>query len=260
MKSEGKALFSIGITTFERRFSLLKDMVESIKKINQNIEIIITVNGKVEKDNNQDYLNNIYRLAGAHPHIYVFNFPRFTGLSKMWNTIVLNSSAEYNLILNDDLQISSLDFIDKINELIIKSKTSFIKINGSFCHFLITKKMLNDLNYFDERLLAFGEEDGDMAWKYESKFKKKIPALKIKLFNNIGEGYGLPHEEIEVVNLGGVNRPVFNRKVLYEELYSKNILGVRGMFDFRMRKNNEEKQYPYEKFKMDNYEKLKKWS
>jgi glycosyltransferase involved in cell wall biosynthesis len=251
-------MFSIGITTFERRYPLLEEMVRTIRSIDAEIEIILAVNGKYEKQNNSEYLKNIYELAASYPNIYVFNFPRFTGLAKMWNTIVINSSSEYNLILNDDLRISNMNFIVQVNEIISKSKLGFFKVNGSFCHFVISKQMLNQLNYFDERLLAYGEEDGDMSWKYLSVFKRNIPIKKIQLFENIGEGYGLPHEEIGVQDLGGVYRPIFNRRLLHDELYEKSFFGIKGMFDYKMKKKGEEKQYPYEKFKMDNYSRLKK--
>ena len=37
-------------------------------------------------------------------------------------------------------------------------------MNGSWSHFVVTKKFLDEMNYFDERFLLHGEEDGDFVY------------------------------------------------------------------------------------------------
>ena len=63
------------------------------------------------------------------------------------------------LMLNDDLMIDPyfrFDFERNLNK-----KNDFFVINNSWSHFLISKEVVKNVGWFEERLLGIGWEDGD---------------------------------------------------------------------------------------------------
>lgn len=253
-------MISLGITTFCRRYEMLEKMIENIKRFSPDVEIILIVNADYRIDFNEQYRKNILGLCERFTKIYPVIFPQFTGLSKMWNTIVLNATNEYICILNDDLDIR-VDIVAVVEKIISEMKKPsdlFVKVNNSFSHFICTKKVIDDLGYFDERLLAFGEEDGDMTWRYIKKFRRKIKSVDIEGINNIGEGYMTPHPNMKLKEVNQERLvPAFNRNFIFHKKYGRSIWGIRGMFPWRMRQKLSDKiQYPYEKFKRKHFDSL----
>ena len=105
------------------------------------------------------------------------------------------------------------------------------------------------MGFFDERLLGLGEEDGDFFWRFYKKYKKEIPSVDVGLIDNVqsdlaDEGY----------TKGIRTASKFNRDFIQEKKYKTTLLGgYRGMFDKKVNQILEdEKQYPYELFYLDN--------
>ncbi len=243
-------MISIGITTFPRRFETFKKLVNEIRSKTDS-EIIVQVN-QFNKISDDIYRKEVLSFCSSINNVYVTIYPTFTSLSKMWNTIVINSSNDNILVLNDDVSISNPNFLEDV----IKIKDSYnglCVINNSWAHYLISKSLLDDLNYFDERLLAYGEEDGDMVWRYIDKFKVYPNVSYIAGIHNHGEGYGIIPPNLKWFDAGNVIRPLFNRDFCFNKKYSPNINGHKGMFDTnRINVLSNEKQYPYESFKLNN--------
>ena len=156
-------MITVGITTFKRRFEMVKGLIECIKRISPEIEIILAVNADYKEKFDEDYRKGICQLCVDNSNVFPVFFPTFTSLSKMWNMIVLNASNEFVLLMNDDLIVENKSFIETVNEEVEKRKNRKIqdqifKINDSFSYFVCSKAFLDDIGYFDERLLAFGEE------------------------------------------------------------------------------------------------------
>ena len=110
-----------------------------------------------------------------------------------------------------------------------------------------------EVGFFDERLLGLGEEDGDFFWRYHEKFNREIPNLDIGLIDNI-------HSDVtDDGYLKGIRTASkFNREFIKKQKY-KDILfgGYKGMFDKRVKKIlPDETQYPYEKFYLENKDRL----
>ena len=112
---------------------------------------------------------------------------------------------------------------------------------------LFQKKTLDGLGYFDERLLGFGEEDGDIVYRCE-KNNIKINTIHIPGFINLVSE--IRHDHIKP-GIGKYSK--FNRDFIYGEKYEANTKGIRGMFDSQMiEKLNNINQYPYEEFFREN--------
>lgn len=240
--------YSIVITTFDKRFkSDLIPLITSIKKLRPAIEIILTVNGPCRAHFDQTYRSQLLQFLASYEEVYPTIFPEFQSLAKMWNRGVITASNECVLVLNDDLKIpqdGEVSFFDHFERVLQDAPETFI-INGSFSHFVVSKKEAIEVGFFDERLLGLGEEDGDFYWRYHEKFNREIPQIEIDLIDNI-------HSD---VTDGGYTKGIrtasqYNRDFIKKTKY-KDILigGYKGMFDKRVKKIlPDAQQYPYEEF------------
>ncbi|MDO8714475.1 MAG: hypothetical protein Q7K13_08370 [Polynucleobacter sp.] len=248
--------YSIVITTFDKRFeSDLIPLVNSIKALRPKIEVIMMVNGPGRANFDQEYRSKLLSFLAGHHDVYPTIFPTFQSLAKLWNRGILTSSNERVLILNDDLKIHLEDgksFFDKFEFAFMSAPETFT-INGSFSHFVVSKKEVMEVGFFDERLLGLGEEDGDFFWRYHEKFNREISNLEIGLIDNI-------HSDVtdDGYVKGIRTASKFNREFIKKQKY-KDILfgGYKGMFDKRVKKIlPDETQYPYEKFYLENKDRL----
>lgn len=254
-----KAL-SIGITTFKRRYKLVESLVKQIRGFDQDINILITVNADYKETFDEKYRQNILNLAANTPNCFPIVFPTFTSLSKMWNTLIINSPTEYTLVLNDDLKFDNETIIPGIQEYIQnikKSRDELFLVNNSWSHFVISKKIAHKLNYFDERLLAFCEEDGDMVHRYIRAFGEKPHNLEIDGISNMYEGYQIAPSNMEIQTVGTRFTPKFNRNWLFSKKYIKFPVGIKGLFDYRVLQIlSDKQQYPYEEFKREHFDEI----
>jgi hypothetical protein len=244
--------YSIVITTFDKRFeSDLIPLINSIKTLRPEVEIILTVNGPCRAHFDQTYRAKLLQFLARYDEIYPTIFPEFQSLAKMWNRGVLTASHERILILNDDLKIQAdgdISFFDHFERVLEMSPDTFT-INGSFSHFVVSKKEVIEVGFFDERLLGLGEEDGDFYWRYHEKFNKEIADLEIGMIDNI-------HSDVTDAGYtkGIRTASKFNRDFMKKQKYKEILLGgYKGMFDKRVRKLlPDEVQYPYEDFYRNN--------
>lgn len=248
--------YSICITTFKERIDLCKQLIQSISDINNSIDIIVAVNGNNEEHMDEEYRKEIISFCSLIPNCYPIICPEFKSLAKLWNTLVIFSSTQYNLIFNDDISIHNIQAFDIISKVINQTDHEFFTINGSFSHFLITKNILHDLNYFDERLIAFGEEDGDIVHRYIFKYNKSIPTLPIPGIVNIN-AYDKSSSNLET-HID--NKPRFNREFVSIK-YKEDENGIFGMNPTKITKVIEDlQQYPYEKFNLLNKHNIKTYA
>jgi predicted glycosyltransferase involved in capsule biosynthesis len=89
----------------------------------------------------------------------------------------MNSNLDNVLLLNDDIKILNNDFFNQCDE-ILEEDVKMVLFNDSFSHFFVNKIFLNEIGYFDERLLGFGWEDTDMWMRF-----KELTGDKIKTVN-----------------------------------------------------------------------------
>jgi len=240
---------TIGITTFEARFD--RYFVPLLKRIREytNNEIVVAVNGENNRAFGEEYRSNLLKCIADYENVYPVVFPRFRGLSKLWNSIAIHATHDHILMLNDDIMIENPKFMNDVCDALSRNEGKTLLINRSWSHFLINRDELDTLGYFDERLLGIGEEDGDMTWRYIRQYGEAIPSFKIKGFQNYAEETVRSYKPVNVQTHSGTKYSLFNRKFIHEEKYSPANEGIRGMFDTPVvMKDPGENQYPYERF------------
>jgi len=248
--------YSVLITTFDKRFEVfLMPLIAEIKRQRPDIEIIVTINGPGKDAFDEEYRSNILKFLAKFSKVFPTVFPSFQSLAKMWNRGALTASHERVLILNDDLILkrdSGGCFFDGLESSLNRQAGSY-KINGSFSHFIVDKKELIEVGFFDERLLGIGEEDGDFYWRYYQTYKREIPSVDLGLIDNIQSDIA---DEGYTKGIRTASR--FNRDFIKNAKYhSAPLSGYRGMFDNKVKKIIEdEKQYPYEQFYLENKNKI----
>ncbi len=253
-----KRNISIGITTFEERFdSYFVPLLKRIREYEKEIEVIVTVNGEHERKFNEQFRRNLLEFISSQPDVYPVMFPRFRGPSKLWNSIIVHATHDYILMLNDDLMISDPNFIDKILKTLQRNKGRSFLINRSWSHFVLSRKEIDKLGYFDERLLGIGEEDGDMTWRYIERYGSEMPSYKMKGFINYSEHSVENYKPHNIKTHSGTKYSLFNREFMFTQKYEQVPDGIKGMFDQPVKlKDAGTAQYPYERFYRENKKKL----
>jgi len=245
--------YTIGITTFDLRFNQLKVLIDSIRQYS-NSPIIVTINGNINGPCNEEYREQSLAYFSKIKNIYPIYFTELRGLAKMINTIFIHSNTENVLILNDDIIIKDAAFFEDLNEsfkcledLCLLQNTWY----GSFSHFIAKKSCIRELGYYDERFLGFGEEDGDITYRYIKKYNKSVPLRGAR---------GLEHTQSEVrqnVKAGVGKYSWFNRNFAFSEKYKLGEGHISGMFGQPAIELIENiPQYPYEQFFEENKSKL----
>ena len=248
---------SVLIVTFKERQSYVQDLIKKVKESDPDINIILAVNGNNEEIMDEQYRKNMLALSHNTSNCYPIICSQFMSLPKLWNTLVLFSPTEYNFVLCDDVEYGNKDTISLIREYIQKTKEEFFAINGlTFSHFVITKQMLHKLNYFDERLCGFGEEDGDIVHSFILNEKRDLPIIHIpKIYNR-----ALYHIKNKHIETHIDNKPKFNREFIYVKYKRDDINGIAGMNPFPISRVIEDRQqYPYEMFVKNNKHNIKQY-
>lgn len=255
-------MISIGITTFKRRLSSLESMIRYLKSCDKDIIINLAINGEISEEFDEQYRRGVLELCLKYTNIFPNFYQEFRSLSKLWNNLVLNSKTDYNLILNDDLVFDeSQNFINIIKSIIQQNDhVKCFTLNSSWSHFVITKQLLDEMNYFDERFLLIGEEDGDFVWRYIEKYGSYPPTISIPIIANKHQT-GVKDETTVAFDteLGYANKPKFNQEFTVTKYQFDPNAAISGMYGRpHKRVLSDEKQYPYESFYFKNKHNFKK--
>jgi len=94
-------------------------------------------------------------------------------MAQMWNAGLRLSDADYVLVINDDTNVIVSQVSEDINHaFMVARENDLVILNGSFGHFVITRRCIMYIGWFDERFLGFGQEDGDYYWRFEFFYNK----------------------------------------------------------------------------------------
>jgi hypothetical protein len=244
---------SIGITTFAARFDrYFIPLLAKIREYDADLEVIVAVNGEHNRDFDEPYRERLLAFIASQKRVFPIVFPRFRSLTKLWNSIVIHATHEYVLMLNDDIMITDPDFIKDLQAALRKNQGRSLLINKSWSHFLISRQEIDELGYFDERLLGLGEEDGDMTWRYIQRYGRTMANVKMNSFINYSEET-TDDRIANIENREGMKYSLFNRQFRTTMKYEADPQGIQGMFEepFTMKDEGRE-QYPYERFYRDN--------
>jgi len=245
--------FTIGITTFDKRFDMVKALIKSIRTFCTS-DIIVTINGNFNEELNESYRKESLKFFSEYNNIYPIYFTELRGLAKMINSIFIHSRTENVLILNDDLEITGPEFFEDLDNAFDKL-TDIIKLQNtwysSFSHYIAKKTFIDEIGYYDERRLGFGEEDGDITFRYIQKLGRDIPSYGARC---------LQHHCSEVrqaIKPGVGKYSFYNRNFMFTEKYKLGEGSIQGMFGTPATLLKDvEKMYPYEKYYSENRNKL----
>jgi hypothetical protein len=152
--------YSIGVVTYINRYhTYFKRNIESLRKYFPDKQIICIINGHPDKTRHLAYLKEITSWLSSLDNVKYITFEDHQSLAKCWNWILLMSSTQNNLFLNDDISVKQNFRYDFESHL--RKNLNFFAINNSFSHFLLNKKIIKKIGWFDERFLGVGYEDGD---------------------------------------------------------------------------------------------------
>jgi hypothetical protein len=247
--------FDIGITTFSLRYDFIETLVNKIRELNVLNNIFICINGEKDSNFNDEYRKKILTLCLSHPNIFPIFFVEMRGLSKMWNTLLIHSTKDDILLLNDDIDLVTENMFEVVSNHIDSDEYyGMSKINGTFSFFVVNKSLVDELGYFDERLLGFGEEDGDITYRMlESKSRDVYQLYAQGVYNIVSD---IRHEHVKP----GVGKySFFNRDFTFGLKYNCNHpkSNISGMFGMPCDKVLQDiNLYPYEKFFKENKDKL----
>ena len=162
--------YSIAVQTFVHRFDkYFKPLMRSLSDMRPDVDKVIFVNAQHKTGLDENYRKEILSFAASCPRTYLIMTPWCRGLAYMWNICANHAQTPYILNMNDDVSLLP-GFFEQYEQMIgyqAQHGHESFRINGSFSHFSIYHQDLFDVGYFDERLIGFGEEDGDWLWRWE---------------------------------------------------------------------------------------------
>ncbi|HEX7414971.1 MAG TPA: hypothetical protein VF411_13085 [Bacteroidia bacterium] len=206
--------FSIGIVTYINRYDkLFKPLIKNLCKLFPDVEIVVAINGYYDQEKQQNYLIEIKALLSKYPNIKYIAYNEGQSLSKLWNQLIINATNKKVFIFNDDIKIAPY-FRKNIEDSGIMQKDLGL-LNWSWSHFLISKDIVKQIGWFDERFPGVGNEDED----YEARLVIAgiyIESVDIKGLKNIiiqtkDFSYGKHTETVNIKYVKG-NKTVFDQK------------------------------------------------
>ena len=256
--------YSIGIVTYNKRFdAFFSPLLKGIKESNPEVEVLVAVNGHHKISFNESYRKKMLNFLYEYPRVFATFYPEFRSLAKIWNNLLMNSSNEHMLLLNDDVFITK-DFWEPLEESIKKTNGKSFKINSNWGHVFLNREEIDKANWFDERLLGVGGEDGDMEWRYLQKFGgDQFRSESINGILNRGNQTSVPNFAQRKARLINHKFFVINSEILYEIKYEpdskEKARGIQNLARYGRCVSEKEpcqNQYPYEKFYWENKHKI----
>jgi len=154
---------SIGIVTYLGRFeTYFKPLIRKLHFLFPDYDIIVFINGHYDTVKQIQYLKDVTYFLRKYPNIrYVTNLEH-QALARGWNWLVFMAKNDRILILNDDVSFN-WEFRHNLESL--PSVPDIFTLNGSWSHFVISKDIIREVGWFDERFYGTGDEDYDYKFR-----------------------------------------------------------------------------------------------
>jgi hypothetical protein len=134
---------------------------KQVRLLFPEVRLTIVVNGFYKQDEQREYLRRIESelctSLGENIILVPHDYPK--GLARLWNKLLSRSQAEYALLLNDDLEV--LAWFSRWLETAARKSSHITLLDGTWSHFVISKRSLDDIGWFDEESQGIGFEDID---------------------------------------------------------------------------------------------------
>lgn len=213
----------IVVTTFEKRFfSSALPLIQQLRDAGIEYPIIVVINGNLDGNHNQDLRRKFISELTKFNNLGVVTNFQFSGISRHWNLGIQLLGTESVACFSDDLVVSR-HFKNELESVFDAVKVAGLVTIEGFAAFVITRNLIDEIGWFDERFQGFGEEDGDYVWRYIKRFKKDPPRFK---------SFSLVHQNLQSRGdeVAGISKySLFNlawRKIKYVE----NSEGIFGCF------------------------------
>ena len=187
-----KGTVGIVVTTFEeRQFDCCLPLLRSIRNSGCEMPIVVCINGNILGGYSERDRQEFIAAANALKNISFVTFRSISSLSRIWNLGIQALATEVAIVLNDDLAVRESGLHADLKRLSDAAQHSGIALgNNSFSHFAVTRNLMEELRWFDERFVGIGEEDGDFAWRYEHRFGDPPSSLVIPSLKNYSHPSG----------------------------------------------------------------------
>jgi len=153
---------TIGITTYVDRFeNSFKPIIKILTLLFPYEQIIVVANGHFDEQRQRSYLTEIRAYCSKFSNVELFDFVSPVCCSKLVNTITLKTRNKKILLINDDLRFSINFKKFLVTSGILDERIAII--NRSWCHLVLSKEIVKEVGFFDERLPEIGGEDDDFA-------------------------------------------------------------------------------------------------
>lgn|GEM_PF-1786561 len=150
---------ALGVVTYLGRFEgFFQPLIRRLHFLFPDYEMNIFINGRHNLCKQLQYLKKVTAFLQQYDNVRYMTHISHQPLALGWNRLILMSTRERILLLNDDV-FPEMEFRYHLERL--KNLPDICSLNGSFSHFLITKKIVRQVGWFDERFLGMGQEDGD---------------------------------------------------------------------------------------------------
>ena len=173
--------YSIGIVTYVERFEKsFKQLAIELTNQFPDVEKNVILNGFPDSKKQLKYIKEATKFLSEIGFTRVLTYENHQALARGWNLLLINSEAPKVLILNDDCEIKP-NFRHEFESQ--RGERDWLFLNQSFSHFLVSKKTIKEVGWFDERFLGIGHEDGDYARRcakigYEYDVNIDCPSLR----------------------------------------------------------------------------------
>lgn len=176
---------AIIITTFDERLhTYCLPLIRGLRAAGLDLPIVVVINGS-PTGAPQDRRSFLQAVAQERD-IYPASLRAMVGLARLWNLGIQIAATEVCVLLNDDLLIQRDKVGRDLAELARVARASGVAVgNDSWSHFAISRRCVAQVGWFDERLLGFGEEDGDYTLRFREAFGQLPPAVPLSGFVNI---------------------------------------------------------------------------
>ncbi len=253
--------YSVSFTTFNKRLEPFKNIFTKIKSQREDIECTVIINGVLNGPFDEEYRREILEFLTPFKNTFPIVFPEFRSISKKWNTACQMSRQDNVLVLHDDVDVDDT-FMDDFENIFPEYEGECFILNGGMGAVVLNKQRMHEVNWFDERYLSMGHEDGTFHMQHRAKygyptkivqipsyFTEELP-WQIDLIKDESRKDGrLPGQRAYALG-GGPDNAVKDYSLFNDEVNEPIRMGipVYGV--------SEQQQYPYEEYFWKNKSKL----
>jgi|WetSurMetagenome_2_1015567.scaffolds.fasta_scaffold66228_1 hypothetical protein len=153
------ATCSIGVVTYLGRFkTYFQPLITKLNFYFPDYEKIIWLNGHHDTVRQVAYLQEATSFLGRYRNIRYITYLDHQPLARAFNWLAMLAKHENILILNDDVGVKS-EFRCNLEK--IAPPADIYTLNGTWSHFVMNKRTIKQVGWFDERFQGIGWEDTD---------------------------------------------------------------------------------------------------